>query len=178
MALSAEQHPLKSVGVIQGEFAVSADQDVVMTTVLGSCIAACLYDPRRGIGGMNHFLLPEGGGGNVQDVKYGAYLMELLINKMLNMGAVRNDLRAKLSGGAKLNNFSANVGRQNIAFARQYLQRDDIPIVWEGLGGTQARRIHFIPSSGALTEKYIAASTPVDASPRAPKPNPPAIELF
>ncbi len=170
----------KIVSVIQGEYAVSDNPSVVMSTVLGSCIAACLYDKERGIGGMNHFLLPQAATGRVQDVKYGAYLMELLINNLLKKGAQRHLLRAKLSGGAKLNNFSGNVGMQNVEFARKYLGNEGIPIEWESLGGMQARRIHFNPVGGRLTERFVQSDSKIDESPRAERrPVPKAdVELF
>lgn len=156
------------ISVIQGEYAVSQQPDAVMTTVLGSCIAACLYDPIIKVGGMNHFLLPEATTGPAQNVKYGAYLMELLINEMLKIGADRTRLRAKLAGGAKMNSMLNGVGDKNIAFAKRYLLSEGIPIEWESLGGAQARRVHFYPISGRITEKFVANDLPIEA-PRAVK---------
>jgi len=148
------------ISVIQGEYAVSEKPDAVMSTVLGSCIAACLFDPERRIGGMNHFLLPEAASGPGQNVKYGAYLMELLINELLKMGADRKRLRAKLLGGGKMSSLLNGVGEKNISFARRYLQREGIPVDWESLGGTQARRVHFYPASGRVTEKFVENDVP------------------
>lgn len=168
------------ISVIQGEFAVSDKPDAVMSTVLGSCIAACLYDLDRGVGGMNHFLLPEAQTGPGQNVKYGAYLMELLINNLLKKGAERRRLRAKLAGGARMSRFLSGVGSQNIDFARRYLQNEGIPVDWESLGGAQARRIHFYPATGQLTEKFVQNDGQIDAAP--PRPlrdrQKPDIELF
>lgn len=143
------------ISVIQGEYAVSADPKVTMSTVLGSCIAACVYDLEKQVGGMNHFLLPEAQTGDGQNVKYGAYLMELLINDMLKMGAQRHRLRAKLLGGGKMSQFLGDIGEKNIQFARRYLQSEGIPLDWESLGGLRARRIHFYPTTGEVKEKFV-----------------------
>lgn len=101
----SEAPKLRSPGVIklhvvQGEHRVSSDPDVSLLTILGSCVAACLYDPLRGVGGMNHFLLADGDG--EEAMRYGAYAMEVLINDLLKLGASRERLQAKLFGGAKI----------------------------------------------------------------------------
>ncbi len=172
----------KVISVIQGEFAVSADPTACMSTVLGSCIAACLYDPTNKVGGMNHFLLPEARNGDSQHVKYGAHLMELLINDLLKMGAQRDRLRVKLAGGGKMSQFLGSVGEKNIEFVQKYLANEGIPIDWQSLGGRQARRIHFYPTTGRLTEKFVQAPKGIEASEkgaRAPRrPASSGVELF
>ena len=111
------------VHVTQGESHVTTDPQVVMTTVLGSCIAACIRDPQAGVGGMNHFLLPDAGDGRGGDaVRYGAYAMELLINDLLKKGARRERLEAKIFGGAKLFDGLSDVGASNSAFAERFLR--------------------------------------------------------
>ena len=91
----------KRVHIIQGEYKVVSDPDVVLTTILGSCVAACLRDPVSGVGGMNHFLLPGTGSVTGGDAtRYGVHLMELLINGLLKQGARRDRLEAKIFGGA------------------------------------------------------------------------------
>ncbi|MEO0710354.1 MAG: chemotaxis protein CheD, partial [Pseudomonadota bacterium] len=82
--------------IVQGEYDATSDRDVVFTTVLGSCVSACLFDDERGVGGINHFLLPDGGDFDQQSVKYGSMAMELLINAMIKKGARRQAIKAKL----------------------------------------------------------------------------------
>ena len=91
------------VNIVQGEFFVSDDPNVVISTLLGSCVAACLHDPLAGIGGMNHFLLPGqlDHDGNGAAERLGVHLMELLVNGLLKLGAGRDRLQAKIFGGAK-----------------------------------------------------------------------------
>lgn len=103
----------KRVHIIQGEYKVVSDPDVVLTTILGSCVAACLRDPVSGVGGMNHFLLPGTGSVTGGDAtRYGVHLMELLINGLLKQGARRDRLEAKIFGGAKtIASFSMSVSR-------------------------------------------------------------------
>jgi chemotaxis protein CheD len=137
-----------------------------MTTVLGSCIAACLYDRHRGVGGMNHFLLPEAQTGDGQNVKYGAYLMELLINDLLKMGAQRHHLRAKLVGGGKMSRLLGDVGAKNAAFGHRYLESEGIPVDWESLGGVRARRVHFYPVTGELRERFVQSDAQIDTPAR------------
>lgn len=135
--------------VMQGQARVSADQRVELTTVLGSCVACCLYDAGAQVGGMNHFLLaePQAGRGGV-DEHYGVYLMEVLINEMIAYGASRTAMRAHLYGGANLHSGMARIGTANAAFARDFLERERIELVHASLGGTSARRVDFRPSRG------------------------------
>lgn len=169
MSLATAGSP-KIISVIQGEYAVSAEPGAAMSTVLGSCIAACLYDPVRQVGGMNHFLLPEARTGASQNVKYGAYLMELLINDLLKMGAQRSQLRVKLAGGGKMSKFLSDVGEKNIAFVNKYLANEGLPVEWRSVGGTQARRIHFYPTTGRLDEKSVRNDDQIDQAPAAAIP--------
>lgn len=172
------------ISVIQGEYAVSGETGAAMSTVLGSCVAACLYDPVKQVGGMNHFLLPEAKSGDSQNVKYGAYLMELLINDLLKMGAQRHRLKVKLAGGAKMSKFLGDVGEKNIAFVRKYLSNEGLPVQWQSLGGLQARRIHFFPATGDLTEKFVQNDAQIDKAPARPadrtrtRTRPAGVELF
>ena len=134
--------------IVQGEYDATSDCDVVFTTVLGSCVSACLFDDERGVGGINHFLLPDGGNFDQQSVKYGSMAMELLINAMLKKGARRQAMRAKLFGGARIGVLKNNIGQRNIEFALAYMQQEGFPVVSESLGGTQARRLQFKASTG------------------------------
>ncbi|MFZ0267830.1 chemotaxis protein CheD [Caulobacter sp.] len=171
-----EAGPAIKVHVTQGESHVSADPSVVMTTVLGSCIAACLRDPTTGIGGMNHFLLPDSGdrskdGGDA--VRYGAYAMELLINGLLKKGARRDRLEAKIFGGGKLFDGLSDVGASNAAFAERFLRDEGIPIVSSSTGGLSARRVEFWPASGRVRQRLVAVdNAPVEVRRPAPVPAP------
>ena len=162
---------LTYVHVVQGEYSVSDRQDVVLTTILGSCVSTCLWDPVARIGGMNHFLLPEGGSAKAQQFRYGLYAMELLINGLLKMGANRARLEAKLFGGAAMSDGLGNIGAANGAFALRFLADEGIPCVAQSLGGRQARRVRFTPSTGhaqqmLLQPDAILAEPPVRLPPR------------
>lgn len=138
------------VHVIQGEHRVSDDPGVVFTTLLGSCVAACMRDPIRGIGGMNHFRLPgqmdtERSG---EAERRGVHAMELLVNTLLSRGAQRDHLEVKLFGGAKTIQGRSDVGAQNARFALDFVRREQITLVGECLMGLRGRRIQFWPTSG------------------------------
>ena len=107
--------------IVQGEYKVSDDPDVVLTTLLGSCVAACIRDPVKGIGGMNHFLLPGGDVGSSRDSeRIGVHLMELLLNGLMRQGAQRERLEAKLFGGARMMQGLSDIGAKNAAFAKTF----------------------------------------------------------
>lgn len=171
----------KPVLVIQGEYKISQDAGVVLNTLLGSCVAACIRDPVAGVGGMNHFLLAEGSASDVHHhaERYGVHAMELLLNGLLKRGAQRNRLEAKLFGGAKTMDGLADVGASNARFARGFVEREGITLVGECLGGTRGRRVNFWPVSGRARRIFI--SEPVPLRPLAPPPSLPtsgALELF
>jgi len=143
--------PVTRLTVMQGQARVSAGPRVEFSTVLGSCVATCLYDPEEQVGGMNHFLLAEPpAGGHEVDEHFGVYLMEMLINEMLANGAAKSRLRAHLYGGANLYPGMAAIGTANAAFARTFLARERITLVREDLGGNAARRVDFRPASGMV----------------------------
>jgi len=152
--------PLKTTTVAQGERAVSADPEMVFSTVLGSCVAVCLHDPVAAVGGMNHFLLPGDPVGARDQLKtaasYGAYLMEVLINDLMRLGARRERLQAKIFGGANVVRGLSNIGAANAEFARRFLAHEGITIVAEDLGGARARRVQFRPVSGRARQMYVA----------------------
>lgn len=143
---------LERVTVMQGQALASNDANIEYSTVLGSCVATCLYDPEAKVGGMNHFLLaePPGHTGAQVDEHYGVYLMELLVNNMLKKGARKGALKAHLYGGANVNRNMMRIGTANAEFARGFLLREGIALMREDLGGTQARRVDFRPSSGQV----------------------------
>lgn len=174
-------HQEKLVNVIQGDYVISDDPETVLTTVLGSCIAVCLYDTTRGVGGMNHFLLANRDGVDGENVRYGAYAMELLINGLLKIGAERDRLEAKFFGGGKMIGTLQNIGDSNAAFTRQFLSDEGIPCLAESTGGTQARRIRFWPTTGRVKQLLVASgAAPVEPQKPivAPKPALDDITLF
>lgn len=143
------------VSVLQGDFAVSSNKTEYMSTVLGSCVSVCLHDPITKIGGMNHILLPgdsNSGGGHS---RYGVHLMELLINGVLQLGAEKSRLEAKLFGGARIISHQTKVGSRNAEFARDFLQSEGILCVSESVGGNRARKVQFIPSNGLARQMLI-----------------------
>jgi chemotaxis protein CheD len=173
--------PLVRLTVLQGQARVSAGPRVEFSTVLGSCVATCLFDPEIELGGMNHFLLaePPNGSSTEVDEHYGVYLMELLINEMLANGAAKIRLRAHLYGGANMQAGMARIGTANSLFARSFLERERIPLLREDLGGTSARRIEFRPANGQVRCRTVAASMLPEPSPNLRKPESGGdVELF
>jgi chemotaxis protein CheD len=136
------------IHVVQGQFRVSDHGTVEMTTVLGSCVAACLHDPVRGIGGMNHFLLPGEDPRSGQCVKYGAHSMEELINALLRAGAQRHRLEARLFGGANVVKGLQRIGDSNASFARDFVRQEGFALRQADLGGTTGQRVRFAPATG------------------------------
>ena len=134
--------------VLQGDCEVSSQAGCVFTTVLGSCVAVCMFDPTTGVGGMNHYLLPGGAEADEQSLKYGVFAMELLVNGLLKSGARREALRAKLFGGGHLTPGLRQIGVENVQIARTFLKTEGIPIERQSVYGTQGRRLHFHPVSG------------------------------
>lgn len=158
----------KTLTIIQGDYAVSADPNVRFSTVLGSCIAVCLFDPRACVGGMNHFLLAGDIQDKSKDLKYGVNAMELLINKVLRAGGERSALQAKLFGGARMTEHARDIGASNARFAEEFLLREGIVCVSQSLGGTKARRVQFTPASGAARQMQISGPGPSN-TPAPPK---------
>ena len=151
---------LVHVQLTLGDTYVTADPEEVLTTILGSCIAACIRDCSAGIGGMNHFLLPDGNSGDRAARCYGINAMELLINDILKHGGDRRRLEAKLFGGANVVAALTDVGSRNIAFARQFLNDEGISIVGGDVGGDLARRIQFAPASGRARQAVVKGAEP------------------
>ena len=148
-----------AVKVLPGEYFVTADEMLIMT-VLGSCIAACIWDPQVRVGGMNHFMLPEGGADT--SGRYGSYAMELLINEMMKLGARRESMQAKVFGGGQvMHNFtSLNVGERNTRFVLDYLQTERIAIVSKDVLDIHPRKVCYFPASGKAMVKRLAHSHP------------------
>lgn len=166
----------QTLHVIQGEQAISDQHEIMITTVLGSCVAACLYDPERHIGGMNHFLLADGSGAQDGDMRYASASMERLVNGLMKQGADRSRMRAKIFGGARMMAGLPDIGRRNGEAAIAFLASERIPCVSMSLGGSQARRIRFWPATGRAQQLLLGehAKDPVVVV----KPRAGAIELF
>ncbi|MDZ7890122.1 MAG: chemoreceptor glutamine deamidase CheD [Rhodoferax sp.] len=149
-----------AVKVLPGEYFVS-NEEIVIMTVLGSCIAACLWDGKARVGGMNHFMLPDGEGGDGSG-RYGSFAMELLINEMLKLGARRETMQAKIFGGAQvMAGFTTmNVGERNTKFVIDYLSTERIPVVSQDVLDIHPRKVCFFPTSGKALVKRLAHSHP------------------
>lgn len=165
--MKAEPAPERRVNIVQGEYCVGDGEDLALTTVLGSCVAACLHDPQARIGGMNHFLLPgDDRDFNPRDAeRYGVHLMELLVNGLMQLGARRDRLQAKIFGGAKVVRGLSDVGRKNGEFAERFLRYEGIAIVSQDLGGERGRRLQFWPASGRARRSFIADTAVINVEP-------------
>lgn len=138
--------------IMPGEFYVSS-KPIVISTLLGSCVSACLYDKKKRIIGMNHFLIsgdtfPSGKDFCLSEAgRYGIHAMELLINEMMQQGARRDNLRAKVFGGSSLSRLRSDsvyrIGENNSRFVVEFLYLENIPIAARDLGGTRGRVVHF-----------------------------------
>jgi chemotaxis protein CheD len=147
--------------ILPGEYYYTG-KDMLIVTVLGSCVAACIRDRVSGVGGMNHFMLPDGGGGDADSpvsasMRYGTYAMEVLINELLKAGARRENLEAKVFGGGNvLRGFIAiNVGERNAQFVRDYLRAENIRITAEDLNDIHPRKVYFFPRTGKVLVKKL-----------------------
>lgn len=169
MTRASDRH--SKVHVIQGEYHVVIDSNVVLATILGSCVAACLRDPLAGVGGMNHFLLPgEANPARVDNAeRYGVHLMELLINGLLKKGASKDRLEGKIFGGARMLEGLSDIGAKNAAFAKRFLINEGIKIVAEDVGGTRGRRLEYYPVSGRARQIVLSRQSEGLSAPRAPK---------
>lgn len=138
------------------------DQDMVIVTVLGSCVSACIRDKTSGIGGMNHFMLPDSASADRDSpvsasMRYGTYAMEVLINQLLRNGARRENLEAKIFGGGNvLESFTTlNVGDRNAVFVRKFLKEEGIRIMGEDLLDIYPRKVYYFPKTGRVLVKKL-----------------------
>ena len=155
---------IAAVKLLPGEYYVTSS-NMVLTTVLGSCVAACVRDSTIGIGGMNHVMLPEDAAPESRDaaaaMRYGAYAMEMLLNELFKAGAKRDRLEAKVfGGGAVLANMTMlNIGERNADFVLRYLHMEKVRVAAQDLRGKLPRRINYFPESGKVTVRKL---TPQD----------------
>lgn len=146
--------------ILPGEFYFTG-KDMLIVTVLGSCVSACIRDRVSGVGGMNHFMLPDGGGDVDNPVsasmRYGTYAMEVLINELLKAGAKRENMEAKVFGGGNvLRGFTAiNVGQRNAQFVLDYLRTERMRVIAEDLNDIYPRKVYFFPKTGKVLVKKL-----------------------
>jgi chemotaxis protein CheD len=147
-----------SARILPGEYFVTRNDEII-TTVLGSCISACMRDPVLGFGGMNHFMLPEDvTNGSISwldpavglATRYGSFAMESLINDLMKLGARRDRLEVKLAGGGRILASMTDVGARNIEFARHWLSLEGLKIAGEDVGDAHARRVQYFPATGRV----------------------------
>lgn len=162
---SSARGKVRMIHVIQGEFEATAQPDDVLTTILGSCVCTTLYDPGAAVGGMNHFLLPDGDGRNKGQMRYGLHAMELLINRLLKLGAQKDRLQAKVFGGGCMHDNLSNIGESNSRFALRFLEIEGIPLISHSVGGSSARRIRFWPTTGRVQQLMIGAEAVIESAP-------------
>lgn len=162
------QFKAQALKILPGDYHVTKE-DLMLVTVLGSCVSACIRDSGAGVGGMNHFMLPESelAGGATNSARYGSFAMEVLLNELFKQGARRSCLEAKVFGGGNvLRGFTANqVGTRNAEFVRSYLEAERIPISAEDLGDIHPRKIYYFPKTGrVMVRKLNAVQSTVDLS--------------
>ena len=154
------QFDCQAYKLLPGEYHVTRE-DLLLVTVLGSCVSACMRDPEAGVGGMNHFMLPDSELANAAagSARYGSYAMEVLINELLKNGARRSRLEAKVFGGGNvLRSLTTNlVGTRNAEFVHSYLAAEGIAIQAEDLGGVHPRKIFYFPDSGRVMVRKLDA---------------------
>lgn len=164
VALPDEVRSAAVRNINQGECFVTGDAAQTLSTVLGSCVSACVRDEAAHVGGMNHFLLGEQSSAARDQfgasARYGAFAMEQLINKVLSQGTGRkSNLRIKVFGGGNISASLSDIGAANVAFVRKFLADEGYQIAAEDLGGTFARRVLFHPESGRIFVKRLDAAT-------------------
>jgi chemotaxis protein CheD len=154
------QFDIEAAKILPGEYYVTR-RDMLIVTVLGSCVSACIRDRVSGIGGMNHFMLPESGTENgdplSSSARYGTYAMEVLINQLIKLGAKRPNLEAKVFGGGNvMRHFTVhNIGERNADFALEYLKTEKIRVVAQDLVGIYPRKVYFFPKTGKVLIKRL-----------------------
>ena len=168
-----------SILITQGEYAVSDRPDAVINTLLGSCVACCLWDPDANVGGMNHLLLAgERVGTDAGYDMAGVAEMECLINSIIKLGGRRDNLQAKVFGGAQMLGTGGKIGNANAQFAFDYLEQENIPCQNSSVGGSSARALRFWASTGQVKMRLVAK--PVEEAPVPEKREPAGndMELF
>lgn len=157
------EREIMAVKILPGEYYVTQDNELI-TTVLGSCVSACIRDKELGIGGMNHFMLPESNYGQKKtgnetivgaSTRYGNYAMEHLINTILSHGGRRKNLEIKVFGGGKIIPTLTDVGIKNINFVLDYIDQEGLRLLSQDLGDIYPRKIIYFPRTGKAAMKKI-----------------------
>lgn len=147
------------VKVFPGEYYVTGNTDEVLLTVLGSCVAACIRDAKAGVGGMNHFMLPQhksgAWGGDMKSTRFGNFAMEKLINELIKAGCSRDRMEIKLFGGGNVTDTTNAVGTENAEFVLRYLEAEGLPYAAKDLGGILPRRIQYYPATGRVVRRLL-----------------------
>lgn len=139
-----------------GEHCITPSEKII-STILGSCISVCLYDEENDINGMNHFVLPEQGERSVLNrLRYGEHSLPGLIKDMIGKGALKENLRAKVFGGGNVISHLSGIGRSNIEYVKNFLTKEEIPIINEDLGGSHGRHIYFDTMTKKVYVKRIS----------------------
>lgn len=145
--------------LMPGEFYVTSDPQEIIATTLGSCVSACIRDRVSGIGGMNHFMLPLSNNSSSQwlsmATRYGSHAMEHLINEILKLGARRENLEVKLTGGGKVVKNMSDVGQSNIDFVLEYVRLESLDVVAQDLGDVHPRKVLYHPQTGQMRVKRL-----------------------
>lgn len=141
------------IHIVQGEYATGRGPNVVISTLLGSCVSCCLWDPEVQIGGMNHMLLAVKKHDTTATTLAGVNAMELLINELIKRGAHRDRLLAKAFGGARMVSGLPGIGDANADFTLRFLEAEGIRVVGQSLGGYQARSLRFWPATGRVMQR-------------------------
>ena len=155
--------------LLPGDYYVTAN-DEILDTVLGSCVSACIRNPKTSVGGMNHFMLPRpsGNGNDTWDsvagrsTRYGSASMEQLINRILKAGGNRNDLEVKIFGGGKVLSSLTDVGNHNVAFVREFLKAEGLRVTSEDVGDTCPRHVQYFPQSGRVRVRHLNSRNATD----------------
>ncbi len=156
-------HGIVAAKILPGEYYVTRENELV-TTVLGSCVSACVRDKETGVGGMNHFMLPETNADRMRQgsdalignaTRYGNYAMEHLINTILTNGGKRKNLEVKVFGGGKIIPTLTDVGERNISFVLDYIDQEGLKLVSQDLGDIYPRKVIYFPKTGRVGMKKI-----------------------
>lgn len=144
------------VQILPGEFYVTANDEII-ATVLGSCVSTCIRDRNTGLGGMNHFMLPEDPRRDPHGdaLRYGCFALERLINELLKRGADREQLQIKVFGGGQVISSMTDIGRSNVEFVHSYLHDEGLTSEVEDVGGPWARRLRYFPANGKVLVKHL-----------------------
>ncbi|MCG8381306.1 MAG: chemoreceptor glutamine deamidase CheD [Gammaproteobacteria bacterium] len=144
------------IKLLPGDYYVTHKNETIMT-ILGSCVSACIYDPIKNVGGMNHFMLPDGEGASLinEGARYGSFAMENTINEIIKVGGVKSNLLVKVFGGARIIEGNGSVGMRNIKFVENYLKLEKIKLISSCVGDIYPLKVKFYPVTGKVLVKKL-----------------------